>query len=831
MRRFPKLAGLVLLLSLSTTVFSQTQGDAKTEAAKTDSPSSESAFRVKSFSHVFTESNDGFLAPGEDPQNRLGKPFLGHLLGDQVRFWTSPKELTTGGAKTFLPFAGFSGLLIGADSWISKQVPDAPSQLKRSKDISNYAVYSLVGAAGGAFVLGHMKHNDHLSETGLLSGEAALNSTAVTYALKSITRRQRPFQGDGTGAFFSGGDSFTSGHAAVAWSIASVVAHEYPGPLTKLAAYGLASAVTLTRVTSKQHFASDAFIGSALGWYIGRQVYRAHHDPELGGGAWGEFIQSKPEGPRNPANMGSPYVPLDSWVYPALERLTALGYVQTAYLGMRPWTRMECARLLEEAGGRMRYDGGESESEPERIYSALMEEFSSETARLNGAANVGVSLDSIYTRFTGISGTPLRDGYHFGQTIINDYGRPYGEGFNNVTGFSSHAVAGPFSFYVRGEYQHAPELSSYPLSVQQAIANADFTAPLANATAEVNRFHLIDASVALTFHNVQISFGKQSLWLGPGESGPLLFSNNADSAVMLKIDSISPYRLPLLSHILGPVRTEFFLGQLSGHQFEFDGATNALLGPGGIDPQPYLHGTKISFKPTPNLEFGMGITAQFAGPGLPFTWGNFARTFYSHTSGADNPGKRLSAFDFSYRVPGLRKWLTIYNDSLVVDEFSPIGSSRPTLNPGFYLPQIPKIPKLEFRAEYLRSARSSEFAPGFVYYGLRRFRSGYTNDGNLLASWIGRAGQGGQAWLTYSHSPRSRVQIGYRHQAVNKDFISGGRLVDYSARGEMMLSHDLGVSGSLQYEQWRFPVLSPAGHSDVAASFQFTFYPKWRIRK
>ena len=47
--------------------------------------------------------------------------------------------------------------------------------------------------------------------------------------------------------------------------------------------------------------------------------------------------------------MGSPYVPLDSWVYPAMERLAAFGYIKTASLGIRPWTRMECARLVGEA--------------------------------------------------------------------------------------------------------------------------------------------------------------------------------------------------------------------------------------------------------------------------------------------------------------------------------------------------------------------------------------------------------------------------------------------------------------------------------------------------
>src|SRR5205807_1368870 len=196
------------------------------------------------------------------------------------------------------------------------------------------------------------------------------------------------------------------------------------------------------------------------------------------------------------------------------------------------------------------------------------------------------------------------------------------------------------------------------------------------------------------------------------------------------------------SRLLGPARSEFFIGQLSGQQWEF--SSGRLYGP-TLDPQPFIHGSKISFKPTPNLEFGLGFTAQFAGPGLPFTWHNFLRTFYSHRANvAGNPGKRLSAFDFTYHVPGIRKWLVLYTDSLVIDEYSPLGSNRPSINPGIYLPQIPKISKMDFRVEGVSTnlpTFPSHFAPGAVYTDAR-YLSGYTNNGNLLGSWIGRMGIG-----------------------------------------------------------------------------------------
>jgi hypothetical protein len=256
-----------------------------------------------------------------------------------------------------------------------------------------------------------------------------------------------------------------------------------------------------------------------------------------------------------------------------------------------------------------------------------------------------------------------------------------------------------------------------------------------------------------------------------------------------------------------------------------------MVGP-SISPQPFIHGEKISFQPSPNLEFGMGITAMFGGPGLPVTFGNFFRTYYIHSPNpTNNPGKRISSADFTYRVPGLRNWLTFYLDSLVVDEISPIGSTRANVNPGIYLPQLPKVPKLELRAEGINESTAHEFGPGFVYYDLRRYRSGYTNDGNLLASWIGRAGHGGQGWVTYSFSPRNQLQLGYRLQEVSPDFIGGGRLVDYSVNGKFILSHELAFSGLLQYEQWKFPVLSESGQSNVAASIQLTYCPKQRITR
>lgn len=762
------------------------------------------------------------LLPGEDPDNHLFFPAAQHLASDQRAFWTAPAQFRVRDLEWGFPFAGATAAFVASDSWLSKQIP--VGEINRSKTISDYGAYSFIGAGAGAFFLGHFTGDDRMSETGWLGGEAAVNSTGVAFLLKSITERPRPYRDNGEGAFFQGGSSFPSEHAAIAWSVASVMAHEYPGTLTKILAYGLATTVSATRVTGQQHFASDVVIGSALGWYFGRQVYRTHHDTSLGGEAWGDILPEKSaEKTRNPQNMGSPYVPLDSWIYPALERLAALGYIKTAYLGSRPWTRLECARMLDEAQQNIS-DEDDQSSEAARVYRELAKEFSTENRRLDGAANVGATLDSVYARSTNISGAPLRDGYHFGQTIINDYGRPYGEGINSVDGFTSHAEAGPLSVSVQGEYQHAPAVASDPLGVLQATAAVDSTLPLGNGVAQIDRFRLLDSTVGLTFRNTQVSFGQQSLWLGPSEAGPLLFSDNAEPITMLRIESVSPYEIPFLSRLFGSVKSQFFLGQLSGQHWEF---SPVLYGP-NLSSQPFLHGTKFSFHPTSNLELGVGLTAQFGGPGNPFTWHNFLRTFYSHRVGVgNNPGKRLSEFDFAYRVPKLRNWLQIYADSMVIDEYSPLLSNRPAFNPGIYLSHFPKLAKADFRAEGLTTDLNvpDHFGPGAFYWD-DRYHSGYTDNGNLIGSWIGRRGRGEQGWLTYRFSPRTDVQIGYRHNNVDRAFLDGGTLQDVNLKADVMVGAYVQLSGLVQQEKWHFPVLAPSAKSDFTACLQLTVWPR-----
>jgi membrane-associated phospholipid phosphatase len=760
---------------------------------------------------------------------------VGRFVDDQRTIWTSPARLRFSDTEWLVPLSGITAGLFVTDRDFSKHLSRNPTTISHYKTLSNGGIAALLGGAGGMWLLGHAKHNEHWSETGFLAGEAALNSLVAVEGLKYSLRRDRPYQGNGSGSFFqSGGTSFPSEHAAAAWSVADVIAHEYPGPLTKIMAYGLASLVSASRVKSRQHFPSDVLVGSVIGNLVAQNIYSRHHDSEVGGGEWRSISQIfHGNGTYSPGNQGSPYVPLDSWIYPALDRLAGLGLIDSGFVGLRPWTRRECARMLNDAEEKFPDTGGVN-SEAKKLISALEKEFSSETEGKVGSEGGTFRVESVYSRTEHISGAPLIDGYTFAQTQINDFGRPYGQGWSTVNGLSAYATYGPWVTYVRGEEQTAPSIPAFSLAARETIQHVDGN-PLPPGTAKpsVRQFSLLDAYAGLMLSNWQVSFGKQSLSWGPGDGGSLTLSDNAQPIKMFRISRTTPLKLPSFLGWLGPIRTEFFLGQLAGHEFIFN--PSGFVGQFGqsLDPQPFIHGQKISFKPTRDFEFGFFRTTIYGGPGYPFTWHTFLRSLLSPgntVAGAPNkPGKRTSGLDFSYRLPGLRNWLTFYADGLAYDEFSPIAyADRSAWRAGLYFSQFPKVHKLDLRLEgvYTDNPLGGALGHGFYYFNAT-WRSGYTNNGNLLGSWIGRQGQGAQVWSNYWFGARNRLQFNFRHQKVSHEFIPrGGTLTDIGVRSDYWVRSNLGLSTSVQYERWLFPVIQPNESRNVTATVEILFQPQ-----
>src|ERR1035437_8771825 len=575
-----------------------------------------------------------------------------------------------------------------------------------------------------------------------------------------------------------------------------------------------------------------------------------------------------------PSTLGSPYLPVDNWVYPAVLRLYSLGYVDHVYLGMRPWTRASLSHMLEDIAAQIEDAntyGVSTAGEAQDIYAALIHFLHYDAGMQCLTQQDGEHVESLYSVARAISGTPLRASFHLGSTIINDYGRPYENGINNYSGASGYATIGRFTLYVRGEFQGAPSAAGYSTALAQALSTVDgttFTDPATHLTnyylpqstipmgpiANTTNGRFIEAYVSAHVLNHEISFGKQDDWLGPGLGGGMAYSNNAENIYSSRINRIEPLYIPLLSRLTGPFRYDFLVGPLRGHTYMPNPAN-----PGGSNPNqpnvinpgaPWIHVEKISFRPTQNLEFGFERTVIWGGQGhAPITIRTFAKSFISLSSpsstskfGRDDPGARFGAFDFSSRLPFVRNWLTLYTDSEVHDDVSPIDAPRrASWRPGLYLSHVPGIPKLDLRVEAVStdpSSSNSASQDGHFMYWEEIQRQGYTNQGQLFGDWIGREDKGGQAWITYHLSGNELLQVGLRNQKATTYFIPGGTtLNDINFQAVKRIGKDFEVNGNFALEHWKAPIYPtgtptylPGQQTVTTTTIQLTWFPERKVR-
>ena len=391
--------------------------------------------------------------------------------------------------------------------------------------------------------------------------------------------------------------------------------------------------------------------------------------------------------------------------------------------------------------------------------------------------------------------------------------------------------------------------------------------------ATTSQWRFLEAYGSAQYLNHVFSLGKQDDWLGPGVGGGMAFSNNAQNFYSFRINRIEPLEIPLLSRVTGPFRYEFTLGALRGHTLILNPAYAAsnyspnvanVINPG----DPWVHVEKISFRPSNNLEFGFERTVLWGGEDhSPVTLRQFLKSFFSTASpsgnaklGPSDPGARFAAFDFSYRLPFVRHWLTLYTDSEVHDDVSPADAPRrAAYRPGIYLSHVPGVPKLDLRVEAASTdpssvdkASTSQYPTQygqFMYWEVIE-KQGYTNQGQLFGDWIGREDKGGQAWLTYHLSGNEWVQVGARNQKAAKYFIPGSTSQTFTsptcplntclAQGGTTLNdidfqvvkhigRNFEVNGKFSYEHWKAPIYSSNDQTVTTTTIQLTWFPDRKV--
>lgn len=525
---------------------------------------------------------------------------------------------------------------------------------------------------------------------------------------------------------------------------------------------------------------------------------------------------------------GSTLVPMDSWVYSALERLAAMGLIPSQQVAIRPWTRQECRRQVREAEeslhGFATMDNTVSTSVQSEAESMLPE---LEHYLREPETQSKVVLESVYARYGSIMGPALTDSFHIGQTWWNDFGRPLGRGGSFIAGYALRATSGRYFFYSRQEMQTFPGLPavSQPLAdYYNHIDNYNFgsTPPDFNlaspAIPAYVRQRPIDLYAGFAFAGYNLSFGKQEIYWGPNIMGPLSFSSNAEPTYNLRLASNRPHDLPFIPS-LGTYSVDLIFGKLSGHHYP---------------ARPYFNGQKINFNFGRNLEMSFTRWSILWGVGHPMTLRSLKDNFFSADStgalgyGArDDPGDRKSAFDFRLHVPGLQNLVTIYADSYADDDLSPLAAPRRnSWAPGIYLARLPGIPHMDFRLEMVSTQELSQDEGDHRIYINNQYRDGNTNKGFLLGDVTGRDARTFEGRLGYWVSAKTHIEGGYRQEKISPlHLANGGTVSDGFMKANYAIGKDWNVELFSQVERFLIPVFMPGRQTNGSLRLQITWDP------
>jgi membrane-associated phospholipid phosphatase len=222
-------------------------------------------------------------SPGADREASLRKLPM-NFLHDQKDMWLFPLEL--GAGRHWLPalfITGGTAVFIATD-------PQTMPHFRQTTDFHGFnRVFSITGTGAAIAVVpavfygvSLLRRDSYDQGSALFAGEAVADDAILMVVMKAIARRARPTEFPVTGryndtffhsnaSFFGKGTSFPSGHALMAFSVATVFARRYrEHRWAPYLAYAAASAIAFSRVTTGVHFPSDVFVGSALGFVIAR---------------------------------------------------------------------------------------------------------------------------------------------------------------------------------------------------------------------------------------------------------------------------------------------------------------------------------------------------------------------------------------------------------------------------------------------------------------------------------------------------------------------------------------------------------------------------------
>jgi hypothetical protein len=396
-------------------------------------------------------------------------------------------------------------------------------------------------------------------------------------------------------------------------------------------------------------------------------------------------------------------VPLDSWVYPVLDKLAGLGLIDDCLQGSRPYSRSEADRQTAEARRQLTAESAPVAAELVRRLEGEFSDEIPETRPEGNGALLGVTplrearLAWIY-REGADAGYPGTDAHQF-PLNVNNFGIDYDEHHNGQAILESEVRLGNFFL-----------VNLRPLFLYREDSG--------------DAVRLLEGKAALGLGPLELSAGRQALWWGQGRRGSLVLTNNARPLDMVRLTNPSPAVLPWIFKYLGPFRFDLFVSRLEDDR---------------VVPEPYFSGLRINFKPAPWFEFGASRTVFFGGEGRPSVdFDDFLTIIGGENLGGDeDTSNQLAAFDVRIKIPKL--WgAELYGEYGGEDQADLLGVipffSKKAMLAGLYLPRIEPSGRLDLRLEY---ADLNYQDHGPVWYRHSIYQSGYTYEGKIMGHHAG----------------------------------------------------------------------------------------------
>lgn len=480
-------------------------------------------------------------------------------------------------------------------------------------------------------------------------------------------------------------------------------------------------------------------------------------------------------------------IPLKNWggfavsrdaAYDDLERLVTAGLADRTILNTKPLGRIEAARIVARAVEKIREDTGgvynaRRDLDPviERLVDELDPELASLRVKIPGDSRAAPGFFSLVP----VDRAQVRAGFASRDlSFVNSQGLRFQHGANGGLSFESRAQVGDFlTFYVQPEVDGNEEFGS---------------ARLASGYGK------------LTFYNVELLVGRDSLWWGPGLFGSLILSNNAPPLDQIRIGSAESFLLPWIGKWVGPTKILGFISQLEERRDH---------------PQAKLAGLRGTIAPFSVLELGVSYVNMFGGTDKPrLSAGDYPRVLFDpQASDQASPANQrfrnnaLFALDGDLRLRNVNRYLLPSRDLRLYGEFGwddtccntsfvPLREAASWLV-GAHLLGLFDIEGIDARFEYAESSRFS-----FTH---NQFYRGYWTRGEVISHVMGTDGTAFNSRITNRVSNDLMVGVGLNRLVIGNTVSGGSTTHERRLGGAVDVSYRFAGAYSLfaQYQLMR----------------------------